>query len=248
MQPPLFFAPPEARTGDDIVLPPSEARHAVKVMRLRAGAIVVVIDGFGNAFRAEVAKASTAKVLVRVHSQLRDYGEPTVHLTLASGLSVGLKYDSVVKRGTELGVKRFVPLLTQKSVVTLEDPRRARARVTRLERVALSAVKQCRRSCLPQIALPIGYNEFLKDHDPDDLGLIFHGGRKVSSLDDVPLGLQTKRVTLVVGPESGFTDDEIDRATAAGFMPVGLGSRILRSETAAPVAAALVMDRLGELR
>ena len=248
MQPPLFYAPPENLDGDTISLPADEARHAARVMRLRVGTLVMVIDGLGTAFRAEITRVTARKVTVRVHTKLRDYGEPAVGLTLAAGLSAGSKFDDVVQRGTELGVRRFVPLVTERSKVTVAEPRRARSRVTRLERVALAAVKQCRRSYLPRIAFPTSFGDFLQEYDADTVGLLFHPGKGAGQLDQVPLDRLTKRVTLLVGPESGFSDMEIERAVDAGFRPVGLGHRILRTETAGPIVAALVMERLGELR
>ncbi len=248
MQPPIFFAPSENRQGDLIVLPADEARHASRVLRLSAGAIVIVIDGLGGACRAEITSTTSRKTSVHVHSELRDFGEATVRLTLAAGLSAGSKFDSVVQRGTELGVKRFVPLITEKSKIKMDDPRRARSRVTRLGKVALAAIKQCRRSYLPEIAVPTSLGGFLSEFDAGDRGLIFHPSGKARAVADLPLDAGLKRVTLLVGPESGFSDEEVESAVEAGFTPVSLGDRVLRTETAGPVAVALLMDRLGELR
>lgn len=248
MQPPVFYAPPESRDEDLIILPNEEARHASRVLRLKAGAMVIVIDGLGSACRAEVVSSAPRKTTVRVHSDLRGFGEPTVRLTLAAGLSAGYKFDSVVQRGTELGVKRFVPVITAKSKVKMDDRRRARARVTRLTKVALAAAKQCRRSYIPEIALPTGLADFLAEFNADDTGLIFHAGNRSRALADIPLESDLKRVTLLVGPESGFSEEEAEAAENSGFSAVNLGDRVLRTETAGPVAVALLMNRLDELR
>jgi len=248
VQPPIFFAPPENRDGDLIVLPLDETRHASRVLRLSAGEIVVVIDGLGGASRGEIVSTTARKTTVRIHSDRRDFGETTVRLTLAAGLSTGSKFDSVVQRGTELGVKRFVPLITEKSAIKMDDPRRARSRVTRLQKVALAAVKQCRRSYLPEIALPTTLTDFLGEFDSEDTGLIFHPTSKARALADLTLDAHMKRLTLLVGPESGFSEEEIEVAVETGFTPVSLGDRVLRTETAGPVAVALLMDRLDELR
>jgi len=248
MQPPLFYAPPECRDGDTIVLPPEEARHAARVLRLQRGAIVIAVDGLGNACRAELVSITGRKMTARVHSEIRDFGEPSVRLTLAAGLSTGTKFDSVVQRGTELGVGRFVPLVTEKSKVAVEEPRRVRGKVTRWRNVATAAMKQCRRSCIPEIATPTAFADFLGQFEPDDLGIIFHPADGTLSLEKVELARNSRRITLAVGPEAGFTDDEVALAQQSGFVCVGLGRRILRTETAGPVAVALVMARLGELR
>jgi len=174
-------------------------------------------------------------VTARCHATIRDFGEPNVHLTLAAGLSAGARFDSVVQRGTELGVKRFVPLVTEKSKVLISDPKRARSRATRLEKVALAAMKQCRRSIIPSIALPTTIDDFLSEHDRETTALMFHTGKESGRFADVFLDSQLKRVTLLVGPEAGFSDDEAIRAMEVGFTSVSLGPRVLRTETAGPV-------------
>ncbi len=248
MLPPVFYAPPENRDDDRIVLPADEAKHCTRVMRLEVGAVVMVVDGLGMACRGEIETIAGREVAVRVLSDVRGFGEPSVRLTLAAGLSVGVKFDSVVQRGTELGVSRFVPLLTEKSKVTIEGSGREKTKLTRWRNVASAAMKQCRRSYIPEIAAPTPYMTFLKQFEKSDTGIIFHPGERVADLQEVPLSPDMKRLTVMIGPESGFSESEVTSAEQAGFVRVGLGRRILRTETAGPVAVALVMARLGEFR
>lgn len=248
MQPPLFYVPVPEREGDLLLLPKDEAKHASRVLRLKPGSLVVVVDGLGNALRGEIASNTAGRTEVRVHSEVRDLGEPSVRLTLAAGLSTRYKFDAVIQQGTELGVSRFVPVLTEKSKVTVEDDRRAKAKQTRWTKVAVAAMKQSRRSCLPQVSLPTTLADFLAQFDEEDTGLIFHPGKSAVSLDQIDLSELSRRVTLLVGPESGFSDDEIIAAETAGCKAVSLGRRVLRTETAGPVVTALVMARLGEFR
>lgn len=248
MEYPLFFAPPENLADGLIHLPAAEARHAVTVMRLKPPALVIVVDGLGTAYRGELVSATRRKVMIRVHSEQRNFGEPTVRVTLAAGLSTGGKFDTVVQNGTELGVKRFVPIVAEKSKVRLDDPKRARARVNRLERVALAAIKQCHRAYRPEIALPTTLIDFLREQDNVSLKLMFHQSAEAQPIETVDMDKTTKRVTLLIGPESGFSNEEACLAVEAGFIPISLGQRILRTETAGPAAVALVMQRLGEFR
>lgn len=249
MEPPIFYAPPELRRDNIIQLPDDEGHHAVNVMRLSLADLVMVVDGVGTAYRGEIAKiVGKKKVEIRIHSEIRNFGEPAVVLTLAAGLSAGSKFDNLVEKGTELGVKRFVPVIAERSKVKLEDLKKAAIRIRRLERVALAAIKQCRRSYRPDISIPVSFAEYMKESDPESLKLIFHPSDKAGSLERLPVNAKTKRVTVLIGPESGFTLEEVDMAIEAGFMPVLLGPRILRTETAGPVACALVMNMLGELR
>ncbi|RME26732.1 MAG: 16S rRNA (uracil(1498)-N(3))-methyltransferase [Candidatus Zixiibacteriota bacterium] len=213
---------------------------------MRSGSPVMVVDGLGRACRGELIIGRNRSE-VRVINELRNYGEPAVHVTLAAGLSAGHKFDTTVEKATELGVRRIVPLITEKGKVSLEEPKRARTKLRRWERVALAAVKQCRRSCRPEIASPRTIATFLAEADPDDCKLVFATTGQRSTLADVLGKDNVRRVTLLIGPEAGLTDEETAAAVARGFVPVTLGPRVLRTETAGPVACALVMQQLGEL-
>jgi 16S rRNA (uracil1498-N3)-methyltransferase len=249
MEQPYFYAPPEKIKDDLIELPAAESRHARTVLRLTAGSPVVVVDGLGLAYRGEIIRSKkTEPVVVRVHRTVRNLGEPTVQLKLAAGLSTGSKFDSVVQKGTELGVSRFVPLLCEKGIVRLDDPSRVQRRTSRLEKVALAAMKQCRRSYRPSISPPVKINILLNEIDAEETKLCFNPGERAESLDLIDWNSVGERITLLVGPESGFAPAEMTEIRQAGFVEVGLGHRILRTETAAPIACALVMHSLGELK
>jgi len=249
MEPPVFYAPPDSFGGESIELSKVESHHAGTVMRLKRGDLVIVVDGLGNACRGEIGQAGTrGNFTVRVHARLRNFGEPTVRLTLAAGLSAGSKIDTIVQKATELGIKRFVPILSEKSRVKLDDPKRAATKLRRLEKVGLAAIKQCRRSYRPELAAPMTLQQFLKETDHSDVNLIFHPTDQCRPLEVCLESDHAARVTLLVGPEAGFSPSEVAAATEAGYRLVSLGRRVLRSETAAPTACALVMALLGELR
>lgn len=247
LEPPVFYAPPESIEGDSVTLSSVESRHAISVLRMSVADLVVVVDGLGNGWRGEISKISSGKkVTIRFHSQVRNFGEPNVRLTLASGLSTGQKFDLVVQKGTELGVNRFVPLITEKSKVKIDDPKRARTKVTRFESVALAAIKQCRRSFRPEVCMPTPFEKFLNEISPDTPTLIFHPSKGSKPFGHVSLG-SPARVNVMVGPESGFSQKEIEAATERGAQLVSLGKRILRTETAGPAICALIMNQLDEL-
>ena len=130
----------------------------------------------------------------------------------------------------------------------LDDPKRAAARVRRLEKVALASIKQARRAYRPDIALPTALAAFLGETDADSANLIFHPSATARPFEAGFVSADVTRVSLLVGPESGFSEDEVRLAVEAGFTAVSLGPRILRAETAGPVVCALVMNALGELR
>ncbi len=249
MEPAIFYADPSRITEAGVVLPKTEAHHAAKVLRLKKGDLVIVVDGLGNAHRGSISRLGRSGIVdVTFHSLTRNFGEPNAVLTLASGLSTGHKFDTIVEKGTELGVKRFVPVITEKSTVKIDDPRRARTKVSRYEKVALAAMKQCRRSYRPEIASPVSFKDYLNEIDSGSLNLIFHPAASATNLDDIAFEPGLKRVLIMVGPESGFSANEVALAIDLGVKPVNLGRRVLRTETAGPVACALIMNKLGELR
>ncbi|MEA2030579.1 MAG: RsmE family RNA methyltransferase [candidate division Zixibacteria bacterium] len=249
MTAPIFYAPPKNRTENTIILPAVEGKHAQSVMRLKRGDPVIVVDGLGIAFRGELTSGPRSKqVTVRIHTETRHFGEASVRLTLAAGLSAGYKFDKIIEKGTELGVTRFVPLLTAKSRVKLEDPKRITTRLKRWEKVALSAIKQSHRSYIPNISTPTRLADFLQQIEHGSLNLIFHTDQSVPPFDKLQINFGFQRAYVLIGPESGFSQDEYLLALRAGFKATKLGSRILRTETAGPVACALVMNALGELR
>lgn len=245
---PLFYAPPERIKDDQASLDKVETQHLSKVLRLKKAALVLVVDGLGMAYRGEIEKIGRFESTVRLHSQIRGFGEPAARVTLAGSLSTGDKFDTIVQKGTELGIKRFVPILSERSQVNFSDPKRIKNRVKRLEKVALASIKQCQRSYRPDIATPISLRDFLKETDSESLNLIFHTAKGAQPFDKLKIPANTKRASLLVGPESGFSDTEAELAVSAGYQIVSLGDRILRTETAGPVVCALVMNALGELR
>lgn len=243
---PVLYAPPEAITDGLITLSATEAHHAATVMRLEVGEPVTVVDGLGIAYDGEIRSVEKKSATVAVRAIVRNYGEPFVRLTLAAGMSAGEKFDTIVEKGTEVGVSRFVPIISEKSRVKFDDEKRITNRVERLEKVALAAMKQCRRSYRPDISQPLTFREYLQESVDAELKLLFHPTEKAISISALKPEGVLKRVAVLVGPESGFSATEVSLALDAGFTSVHLGRRILRAETAGPVAVALVMHVLGE--
>ncbi len=248
MEPFVFYAPPEAVNGEVIIFSKDEAHHAKNVLRLKENSQVIVVDGLGTAYRGLLSGMSGVKdVVVNVQNIVRNFGEPFVKLTLAAGFSEGYKFDSVVQQGTEVGVSAFIPVITEKSKMKIGNASKAASRTKRLERVALSSMKQCRRSFCPSIAPFMSLDEFLKSIEQSALNLIFHPEAAGNSYNRKEETENIRKVNVLVGPESGFSDAEVEQAVNAGFKKVTMGPRWMRAETAAPVASALVLGWLGEL-
>jgi 16S rRNA (uracil1498-N3)-methyltransferase len=246
---PVSYCPPDCFRGEKIVLPDDEARHIKSVLRLKSGEKLIAVDGKGAAFEGVLIDDERwGGTSLRIEQRFENWGEPTIQLTLAFGLSVGSKTDEIVEKGTELGVSRFVPLVTEKSKVKSDDDSKSLRKIERFNRVAIAAMKQCRRSMLPEISQPRDFDAFLKDFSDKKsiVRLLFHPHTDSRVLDSTLVSGKGELV-IITGSESGFSDAEVASAVKSGCTLVSLGPRILRAENAAPIACALVMQLAGEL-
>ncbi len=234
-----FFAPPSAfnSTKRTITLTADEARHLREVLRLKPGDEVSVFDGVGKEFRARVAQARREFAELDLDEEIEPARpESPLQITLAVALLKGEKFDLVVQKATELGVYKFVPLMSRFADIKLRDESDARKRVARWQRIALEAAKQSGRAVVPEVSLPVAFASLL-----DGSCVLFsekggHGLKQIAN-----------PITAIIGSEGGWSDQELDQARAAGAQIVTLGGRILRAETAAITATALLQHRFGDL-
>jgi 16S rRNA (uracil1498-N3)-methyltransferase len=220
-----FYAPPSAVRGQRIVLPESEARHAHSVLRADEGQELVVVDGEGGWHRVRIDHAAPEQVVGSIIETRRDVGEPPVDVTVGIGLLTDRsRFETFVEKAVELGVRRIVPLRTRHTEA--DTLRRKRVR-----RVMIAAMKQCRRSRLPDLAPPQALDDLLA-RTTAALRLVCHGGGDAPPMLRVLDDEEGTDGTVLVGPEGGFSANEVERAVEAGCTPVSLGARRLRAETA----------------
>jgi 16S rRNA (uracil1498-N3)-methyltransferase len=252
-----FYAPPAAfGPGEQSVkLSAEETRHARDVLRLQSGDEVFVFDGAGREFQCTVQTIKRDSTELSVIAEVEPTRpESSLNLTLAIALLKGEKFDLVIQKSTELGVKRIVPLDTERADVRPRDNEGAHKRVARWRRIALEAAKQTGRACVPEIVAPLTYNLLLmsaveeKEISSNVTRLMFseRDGRSLSEATNSFAGQPTEIVALV-GPEGGWTDEEIDLARKSGWEIVTMGGRTLRAETAGITVVALLQHRFGDL-
>ncbi|MBI3028497.1 MAG: 16S rRNA (uracil(1498)-N(3))-methyltransferase [Candidatus Rokubacteria bacterium] len=243
-----FHVRPEAVEADRVLFDEQETRHLSRVLRLRPGDSVQVVDGRGTEFtvRLESIEGRTAAGTILTRSS--SVTESPLAVTLAQGIPKGDKMEWIVRTVTELGVVRVLPLVTERTIVRLE-PGRWRDRARRWQRVAKEAAKQCGRAVIPTVEAPRPLQEFAGAAPAADLRLcLWEGERRGLSeiLDDAARG-PVASVLLAVGPEGGLAAREVETLVAQGFTSAGLGPRILRTETAGPVGVALLQGRFGDV-
>lgn len=229
-----FFVEQPIR-GTTARLVDSEAQHLTRVMRASVGDEVTLFDGEGAEFSAEIERIEKQGVSLKILERHEPNRELPFELTLAVALPKGDRQKVLMEKGTELGVTRLVPLMTKRGVAQPVD-----SALERLARQSIEAAKQCRRNRLMVVEAPENAGDFFAKADASQTRWIAHpGGKLPMELGWVSEeGKPNQGLIVAVGPEGGFSDEEVEHAVAAGWQKVSLGNRILRIETAAMAVAA----------
>lgn len=246
-----FFTQPEninefqgKITGDDV-------KHIYKVLRLNEGEKVVLNNCNGSEYLGEIDSVSKTEVLVKILEKLEINNESAVEIYLFQGLPKAQKMDLIVQKGTELGIKNFIPVITDRVDVKLKGDFK---KLDRLNRIALEAAKQSKRSIIPTVSEPIVFENVLDECKDMDLFLVPYENADNLGVKGVIANLRKKdilnkikKIGIMVGPEGGFEESEIEKLKNEGAYIITLGNRILRTETAGFVAASLIQYELGDL-
>jgi 16S rRNA (uracil1498-N3)-methyltransferase len=219
------------------------ANHIARVLRLEPGDALTVFDGRGGEYAARIEAIRKGAVIVELQELSASNCESPLALTLAQGVSRGERMDWVVQKATELGVTRIVPILTERTVVKL-DARQAERKRAHWRGIAVAACEQSGRERIPDVAAPLGLQEFLQGIDSGATRLLLSptGTQRVADLRTAAGG-----IVVLIGPEGGLAETEQRAAVAAGFRAVRLGPRVLRTETAAVAALTLLQHQMGDL-
>ncbi|MBR9987523.1 MAG: 16S rRNA (uracil(1498)-N(3))-methyltransferase [Desulfosarcina sp.] len=241
-----FYLPPEMAQHPQPEISGSDAVHICRVLRLSAGDAVELFDGTGNGYRARIMSASPKRVLFHIQETFAHLSESSVHITLAQGILKDRKMDDLIRQLTELGIDCWMPFYAARSV-PVPVKKGMGTRLGRWEKIAIEAVKQCRRGHVPSITPADDFDAMLEMAAESDLKIIFWEGAPQAF--DIPRTApqKPKKITVAVGPEGGFDPGEIQRAHAHGFLTTGMGPRILRAETATLAACTLVQYRFGDM-
>ncbi len=242
---PRIYIDDDLAVHQELRLTGDKARYLSRVLRLRPEAPVAVFNGRDGEFTATLVSIGKDTAIVRLDDSVGAGAESPLKVHLVQGISRGERMDFVVQKATELGVKRITPVLTQYGVVKL-DARRAAKRRAHWQGVAASACEQCGRTRPPLIDPLLDLNTWFGSRTAaTDTDLIL---RPDASAALAATATPATKVCLLIGPEGGFSDREYGDAKAAGFTPVSLGPRVLRTETAAAAALAIVQSLWGDLR
>ena len=235
---PRFFIQREQVSEDVIRLCGEDAHHIARSLRMAVGDALTVCDMQGREYECEIeAFDEDREVLVRICSSRQSEREPLCRITVFQALPKGDKLDTVIQKAVECGACSIVPFESERCVVRVK-PEAEQRKTERRQKIAAEAAKQCGRSVIPQVTSTVSFDEMLALASKCDIRLFCYEGDGTEPLGSV---LQTMRASLtkndasvavVIGSEGGFSQNEVARAKACGLIPVGLGKRILRTETA----------------
>ncbi len=245
-----FLVEPNNIHNGQVTLENEDLKHLRQVLRLEPGDSIRVFDGSGMEYEATLLTVDKNKATARILRSFQSDTEPKTHVTLFQGLPKGEKMELIIQKAVELGVYRIVPVITQRSVVQLDKKDREK-KAERWSRIAREAAKQCRRAYVPQIDPPMDFKEAIANCGEYDAALLFYENEEKKCLKELLKCYninKIKDIVLLIGPEGGFSDQEVEECVLSGFTVAGLGKRILRTETAAISALSILMYEMGELQ
>lgn len=242
MRIPRIYLPLPLTVGATVQLDDNAFGHAVRVLRLKPGADLVLFDGRSHAYAAILKEVGKRDAWVEIRADLPVQAEPPLRIVLAQGISRGDKMDYTVQKAVELGVNAIQPLFTERGGVDLTGERLLR-KVQHWQGIIIGACEQCGQNRLPELYQPLPLMAWLEQLTVAELRLLLDptarcGLREISASVD--------QITLLIGPEGGLSVAEIAKALATGFVGVRLGQRVLRTETAGLAALSAVQTLWGD--
>jgi len=236
-----LFSQTPLPTSGNVSLDSNASHYLLKVLRANIGLQFILFDGSGYDSHVTLVEASKREAVVRIDQQQLGLTESPLFTQLAIGISKGDRMDTVMQKATELGVNRIIPLFTEHGDVKLKADRLDK-KMQHWLGVIHSACEQCGRSMVPQLEQPMRLTEYLECADADIKFVLYPTSDQALSSINTP-----HNVALLVGPEGGLSDTEINQAIAANFTPLQLGPRVLRTETAPLAALTMVQYLWGDM-
>ena len=244
---PKFFIKKEDIKGNKVEITGGDATHIAKVLRTEIGETLILCDGEGTDFYAEVDDLTKDCVSLTIKETLPCLAEPGISVTLFQGIPKQGKMDYIIEKCTELGISRIVPVSTKRSVVKIEDKKSEAKKLERWRKIAAESVKQCGRGKIPEVTEVMTVKEAIELSKSFDLTLAAYECERETTFRSALSGKSPKTVGIFIGPEGGLSDTEVEMFKEANITTVTLGKRILRTETAGHTVLTAVMYEFNEL-
>ena len=233
---------------DRLTITGREARYINKVLRMKKGQELIIMDGKGQSYESTIVAVSYREVTVRIKGRMPPQPASPIEITLCQALIKSQAMDEVIQKATELGVGAIRLFYSERTVIKIE-PARTTVKMSRWREIMKSACRQCNRADLPNLEPPVPFEEMVERAPSTEMLkiLLWENEKKVELKEVLSRAGPLPRIWAAVGPEGGFTPDEIKIARESGFQTVALGNRILRAETAALSLLSIIQYEWGDL-
>jgi len=247
-----FFVKPSQVDNDlnEIIIEGDDVKHISKVLRLSKGDEIEICDGEAWEYIGNIQSISKDEVIAAIVQREPLRTEAELRVILYQGLPKGAKMELILQKTTEMGIAEIVPIITDRAVVQLKDTKDKEKKAERWYKITEEAAKQCKRGIIPEVHIPISFKEALKHSVQNNLNILAYEKESVKGLKNLlsqSKDKSIKRIGIWIGPEGGFTEEEISLALDNNVSTVTLGPRILRTETAGFALLSMVMYELGDL-
>lgn len=242
-----FFAERDNITETDIVIVGEDVRHIKNVLRLELGEKIEVSDKEGTDYICEISDVSKESVECNVIESFKSKGEAPIEIVLFQGLPKSTKMELIIQKATELGVREIVPLVTERCIVKINDRKKEDKKIERWSKIAEEAAKQSKRGFVPAISPIMSFKEAIAHLADEEMVVVPYENEDNLGLKSVLKDSSAMKVNIVIGPEGGFEQSEIEALKDIDSHIVTLGPRILRTETAGFTASIIVQYELGDL-
>jgi len=219
-------------------------KHLRDSLRIKKGEMIFCVDEEGTKYAVLATYTGQDLFVGEIIETTSKQKESAIYIHLVQAVPKGPKLDFIIQKTTELGINAITPVISDRSVVRIEKDR-AEEKLRRWKKIAIEAAQQSNRLDVPDMALPISFHDYMASFKKGDLNLLLYEGEKKTGIKEVLTAAQEakseiKTIILLIGPEGGFSHEEVEMAVEAGFTPVSLGDLILRTETA-PIAALSIL-------
>lgn len=231
--------------GDLAEINGEDARHIALSLRMKEGERITVCDARGTDYQCVIQRVQPELISLAVTESAPSAGEPSVDITLYQAMPKGDKLEYIIQKAVELGVGRIVPVLSRRCV-SRPDEKSIAKKLVRYNKIALEAAKQCGRGRVPQVEPMLDFGAAVERIAKAPLGIIFYENAEISLRETLSKKLQNE-VSILIGSEGGFESGEVRAATERGLLPLSLGSRILRCETAPLAAVTAILYQAGDI-
>lgn len=242
-----FFVKSENIYEDKILITGDDVSHISKVLRLKEGDSIVLCDGESIDYNVKIEQIDKQSVKTVIVDKYISKSEPTIEVTLFQSIPKGTKMEIIIQKCVEMGIFKIVPVLTSRTVVKLECQKDQAKKVERWNKISNEAAKQSGRGRIPEITMPIEFSEAIKKATLLDFSIIPYELERQKTIKKAISGNKSKSIGIFIGPEGGFEEAEIKEALESRVVPVTLGHRILRTETAGMVVLGCIMYELDQM-